>query len=270
MADITLKNLGDIPVVEPNDSTHLLAEQDGAYARVPKDKVGVTSWNELEDKPFYEETGRGVLYDKTVTDDSYNQYLETNAPFAFVEGETYEVAVSNRSDDGEDITVEFVATSDADGFVGYEDETLTIRTKSADGVNALICILTGVRQKTYNIKIIGPGTFVRQLDPKFIPSGAGGNFIVNLTSSDGQTFSADKTFEEVEAAIDAGSVAYVRFTMPISNAFYEYTLRSTYRRKGNMVYFGGIIPTADCEYYLFGYNVNVGITFEVRKLAIAE
>ena len=41
MADnITLKNLGDIPVVEPDDSTHLLAEQDGAYARVPKDKVG--------------------------------------------------------------------------------------------------------------------------------------------------------------------------------------------------------------------------------------
>lgn len=40
MADITLKNLGDIPVVEPNESTHLLAEQDGAYARLPKDKVG--------------------------------------------------------------------------------------------------------------------------------------------------------------------------------------------------------------------------------------
>ena len=27
-------------MVEPNESTHLLAEQDGAYARVPKDKVG--------------------------------------------------------------------------------------------------------------------------------------------------------------------------------------------------------------------------------------
>lgn len=40
MADITLKTLADIPVVEPDDSTHLLAEQDGAYARVPKDKVG--------------------------------------------------------------------------------------------------------------------------------------------------------------------------------------------------------------------------------------
>ena len=40
MADITLKNLGDLPVVEPNESTHLLAEQDGAYARVPKDKMG--------------------------------------------------------------------------------------------------------------------------------------------------------------------------------------------------------------------------------------
>ena len=57
MADINLKNLTDIPVVEPSESTHLLAEQDGAYARVPKDKVGggASSWNDLKDKPFYSE-----------------------------------------------------------------------------------------------------------------------------------------------------------------------------------------------------------------------
>ena len=48
MADITLKNLGDLPVVEPNESTHLLAEQDGVYARVPKDKVGgAVTWVDI-------------------------------------------------------------------------------------------------------------------------------------------------------------------------------------------------------------------------------
>lgn len=40
MADVILKTLADLPVVEPNESTHLLAEQNGAYTRIPKDKVG--------------------------------------------------------------------------------------------------------------------------------------------------------------------------------------------------------------------------------------
>jgi hypothetical protein len=56
---IDFKKLSDVEVVaEPIESANVLIEEDGIIKKAPKTAVGgsgVTSWNDLTDKPFDEE-----------------------------------------------------------------------------------------------------------------------------------------------------------------------------------------------------------------------
>ena len=236
MADINLKNLADIPVVEPSKSTHLLAEQDGAYARVPKDAVGggVTSWNDLPDRPFGEEdwsiewdgdlTGREVIRVEGIrfvrlaeevdfsTDDLIGgrmTYTVTDSPSpSLVPDGTYTVDVTN------DTLMQMM-----DGFVGIKGDSnitpmpfIIINTYGdADmggdgalpkGVFFMVAAYLDVNSLS--------NTTIKTIDPKYLPSGAGGALVVNFALNSDYTISngPDKTVEEVLDAVQQGVTVY--------------------------------------------------------------
>jgi len=77
--------IGTAPVVEElAENAHVLVEQNGAYARVSKDKVGVMSWNDLQDRPFGEEKTviewDGVIGDRPNFTQSGSEYVLVGEP----------------------------------------------------------------------------------------------------------------------------------------------------------------------------------------------
>jgi hypothetical protein len=71
---IDFKKLSDVEVVaEPIESANVLIEEDGIIKKAPKTAVGgsgVTSWNDLTDKPFGEEFETALTFSGTVGVDS--------------------------------------------------------------------------------------------------------------------------------------------------------------------------------------------------------
>lgn len=67
--DHNYKKLSDVDVVESiEDSANVLVEVDGVIKKTAKSNVGggaggVSSWNDLEDKPFYEEVASVSIFD---------------------------------------------------------------------------------------------------------------------------------------------------------------------------------------------------------------
>ena len=54
----------------------------------------------------------------------------------------------------------------------------------------------------------------------------GGAFVVNVTTEDGSTYTADKTFEEIANAIDLGKYVHVSFIMGTQTQYYPLTAKS--------------------------------------------
>lgn len=57
---------------------------------------------------------------------------------------------------------------------------------------------------THTIACYKKGETVHTIDPKFLPAGSGGAFVVNITSTGEEQFAADKTYDETVAAIRNG------------------------------------------------------------------
>ena len=152
MADITLKNLTDIPVVEEaSNNTHLLAEQDGAYARVPKDKVGVMSWNDLPDRPFGEEK-TVIEWDRDVSAGPVDEFAGTSDLYLGYEGDVPNLATGEvvtvwmcgpggPSADDPGLSMEVPVTNTGDGIIAgisnYDDISFVICTVDGYSNDAL-------------------------------------------------------------------------------------------------------------------------------------
>lgn len=82
------KKLSDVEVVaEPAESANVLIEEDGVIKKAPKTAVGGNgdvSWNDLTDKPFYEEVTTTILIPETegvvITFDHYIEYDSSVIP----------------------------------------------------------------------------------------------------------------------------------------------------------------------------------------------
>lgn len=61
---------------------------------------------------------------------------------------------------------------------------------------------------THSLKIIHVATTVSTIDPKFLPDIRGTAFYVNVTQTDTDTYTADKTYAEISNAIANGRIPY--------------------------------------------------------------
>lgn len=109
-----------IPAITAEDNDKILKVVDGAWTPVEMDGLagGVSSWNNLTDKPFYEEGSRVLLIEETkfegfTQNPDYGLYFAYDAkPFSLAAGETYTVLW----DGGEYV----VTALDASAVVGGE------------------------------------------------------------------------------------------------------------------------------------------------------
>lgn len=86
------------PQITEEDEGKFLRASGGSFVLEEVDAGGVSSWNDLTDKPFGEETGKAYLFEETQCDGfEYNsnfgayQYVIAPSPFALTLGETYKV-----------------------------------------------------------------------------------------------------------------------------------------------------------------------------------
>lgn len=134
---------------------------------------GVSSWNDLTDKPFGEETG--VIFNDTLTfDENGGCGLKNEIPLTV--GNTYKVIWNG-------VEYECVAQLDTDGMgvtvlgdVDYSDAFPFIIMTYPKAMQAEAGIASGVMgdygETTATLSI--EGNVIKTLDPKYLPSGIGG------------------------------------------------------------------------------------------------
>jgi hypothetical protein len=134
---------------------------------------GVTSWNDLKDRPFGETTVT-VMEEQTVvfTDDGADKMLSYGG--TFIPGKTYTVIVNGVSYDT--LCVDAGALGSEPGLYalgnlgnfGLEDTGEPFAIMAQNGMANFLPFENG----SYTISIIGIG--IKPLDPKFLPEGVGG------------------------------------------------------------------------------------------------
>lgn len=134
---------------------------------LPDNIGGVTSWNDLMDRPFYEEKNIPLPEKEIIIEDGF---VEWHGAVNLILGETYQLVL-----DGE--TYECVCDSSIEGILSLETEQFTFTTSSFDNTSALE---GGLSDGVHTLKIIGESNIVK-LDPVFLPEGGVGyeEIIVN-------------------------------------------------------------------------------------------
>lgn len=198
----------------PDEVAHVIdawyASQEPKYPEpVQPEGGGVSSWNDLTDKPFYEEI--------SVIAEAENVYLNPEGAeedllvfgelplnggdtilvtfdYSFVpldSGEVYECKCVEH--DG------VVAAGNLAnwGMVGNADAPFLLMCAPGFGTAIMPLELSGIN--TYNIRI--KKVVRKEIEPKFLP-----RFIVTFDTEDGTTYTADKTHQEI---VDAYKARYI-------------------------------------------------------------
>ncbi len=186
--------------------------------RPVKTAGGVSSWNDLTDKPFGTEIGMVEVLGETAleTDEDggfaavVSTSVEVGKKYSVIwNGSEYE-ATAEVMDTGDQVLAvlgNMVATGGTDTgepfFIGCA------------GASLFGYALDGSTSVTLSIRT--EGEIVNQIDPKYIPGGAGGggSFIVNAVATETMdgVASADKTYEEVASAFSGGVIPTVKMDM---------------------------------------------------------
>lgn len=158
-------------------ATEQLVAEVKALLATKQDKgesVGVSSWNDLTDKPFYEEGELVEMYSDTVTwsiapDSDFGNAGFSPAPFTLVEGETYRVAIDGveyktvcTSENGAEM-LKVIVRNESDEIIEGSFEIAYI----ADDDCVIVKVYGTATSRT--ITIWHDNTSVKTLDEKFLP-----------------------------------------------------------------------------------------------------
>lgn len=128
---------------------------------------GVTSWNDLEDRPFYEELVDAVLLDET----EFETEGASAANYPMTAGTTYTVTFNGVEYQCVAVEVEGIVAVGNLGALGIEggsDEPFLVAYSKEDNAFAF----AGFGSDTNTIKLSGQAYEVHKLDPKFLPAGS--------------------------------------------------------------------------------------------------
>lgn len=181
---------------------------------------GVSSWNDLTDKPFYEETKQGyILPETTVPIDDEGMGSIMNAPAApLILGETYKVVWNGTEYNCVAQALDaFMAGAFALGNIGAvtggemtDDPFLIVLTPfEAGGVWGLVLPLDGSVEMTFSV--YGTIRTLKTLEEKFLPANIKPAFFVRLEQPEPGVYTLAEgiTFSDIYAAASAGRVVYL-------------------------------------------------------------
>lgn len=183
------KKLSAVEAVEtPADTANVLIEEDGVIKRTPKSEVGgtgVTSWNDLTDKPFGEEEGKIVAIPETAGtvvanltrikyDASLLDWTRDHVYFIKWDGVEYECTCSENGD----ACMEYTFTLPDGNTINFVDNG-AIFTNNASTTGGLVV------GDTHTYEVYTYGTVVKKLDEKYLP----GAYV--LDNTDGNSYPID-------------------------------------------------------------------------------
>lgn len=230
---------------------------------LPSGSGGVTSWNDLTDKPFYKEEGdKFILPETTLIPMGENGEMFVTRPFAgkFIEGNTYTITWNGVEYNCNAIAYpgigiilgNFAAFGGADTGEPFVFVVLSDAMAAEEGVYAQCMPLDD--SETATISIYGYSKFVKTLEPEYLPEIARLFYVVNVDGSPGNTdianWKADKTFAETQRAIDNGCLVIFRIE---SKGHPEHGtavhMADCFNRNGVMIGFTGFGKNENYFYY---------------------
>lgn len=168
---IEFKKLSEVEQIESaSDNATVLIEEDGDIKRVAKGEVGVTSWNDLEDKPFGVKTEMvEILPEQSVTKETdaggyWRAYItKANANSVIKDGEEYTVVFNGES---ESFVVDDGEMEKIDNFlIEIYDDRISVEWNKNFG-------------ETISLAIYEEQEVVEKLDPLFLPDSEGGASVI--------------------------------------------------------------------------------------------
>lgn len=203
-----LKSITELPVVESTEGVNVIVNDNGSAKQIPIKAVGVTSWNGLNDKPFYEEVKTtAVFVDRTLE----LTYEEPSANVFFCDfgpvesGTAYDVVINGDA----------YETALKEDLVRVGDYSLCVQAER-------LIVYAPTNVKSIVVSVYTNKTTVKQLDKKFIPEmpvglifGVGDH---NSTQTNGYNFTVSDNYDPLYEAILAGKPIYIRdmFTSQLS------------------------------------------------------
>lgn len=196
-----LKNITDLPVVESAEGLNLIVNDNGSAKQIAANLVGgAASWNDLTDKPFYEEA---EVVDIFVGETFTLEYEEPSAT-AFSPKTKYnleEGTVCNFVING--VTYNDIVI--ASGQTRFEGYTIIAN-------NGWIYAPVGTTSLTVSLAV--KSATLKQIDEKYIPDSVKGMVFEVADSEIQQTnstaFTITKNYDPLYEAVMAGKFVYIK------------------------------------------------------------
>lgn len=208
-----LKNITDLPVVESAEGLNLIVNDNGSAKQISADLVGgAASWNDLTDKPFYEE---GNVIDICVDEEFTLMYEEPS-------GNVFDPKTKYALTDGS--VCNFIING-----VTYTDIVIADGTYLGEYIvrlynGKLSSIYAPVGTTSLTVSLAVKNTTVKQIDEKFIPDSVK---VLMFEIGEGEysqtgdnSYKITKNYDILYEALLSGRFAYINmqgcFYSPIS------------------------------------------------------
>ena len=235
-----LKNITNLPMAKSSEGLNLIVNDNGAAKQISADAIGKVktvngvepddngninieipkgfsgSWNDLEDKPFYEIEAEPIFEGEIKNS---NSNIPLNTTINFEEAKEYIVIIDDN---------EYKASAYLDEYdhipivyIEFNDEPVYI-------YPTYISTNDGVFAEPHNLKIIDPtANEIKKIDPKFIPDSVGLVQRIDVFM-DGDALTCDKTYDELQELILKGALLYAILrrsdgTIYLDGGFYIYS-----------------------------------------------
>ena len=141
---------------------------------------GVSSWNDLTDKPFYEESGEALIFaEQTLTiplSSGVGELMISPAPFILVEGETYRVVwdgveyeLECISSDGILILQHIVWDESTGEVTSGTFQIIYATPEISEMEGGAVALMTVDDTENHTLAIYQDSTVIKTLDAKYLP-----------------------------------------------------------------------------------------------------
>jgi hypothetical protein len=165
MSELKFKSYGELDISESLiESSHVIIEENGEVKRFPANSIGggVSSWNDLTDKPFY--TNRTKLFEGTVTDGQLSpSFVLTvgNTYLVIIDGEEYECVCQGVTQGTADIPLIGNAAM-------WGDWNNSPHNNEPFAITSHLYLYDNLANKTISLTIFEK--YTKTLDEQFVPS----------------------------------------------------------------------------------------------------
>jgi hypothetical protein len=269
---VVISGCMDMKAAEEHSGITLSAEAKAALPDIWTQSGGASSWNDLTDKPF----GETVVHGDTLTWDGNTDGRETFMGTYWKVSDTVPTladctnGVNMTTNGGQTATIPYEALQpayDGAGFVGCDyfmfipEDGFVLGDMTIPEAGVYLFLTgEGTDNEVYIASLTIPGytsferTEIKKLDAKYLPDDYMDKLTVKVNPVDDGTFNADKTYEEVLAAVEKGYDVAIKMAVD-SHSFLKLPFTN---KAGASLIFGAVCQ--DCSLITITYESDGTLT----------